>query len=57
MKKQQFEKLIEQNQQELRQAAQRGEDAVPYLERNKELIEAKRKLETRGLTEVQVQSE
>ncbi|MBI3193946.1 MAG: DNA primase, partial [Ignavibacteriae bacterium] len=32
IKKQQFEKLIEQNQQELRQAAQRGEDVVPFLE-------------------------
>ncbi|MBI3189096.1 MAG: DNA primase [Ignavibacteriales bacterium] len=51
LKKKVFDKLIEENQQGLKDAVQRGEDVVPYLERNKKFIEQKKGLDVRGLEE------
>ncbi len=49
IKKQMIDKLIEENQQALKQASQRGEDVVPFLELSRKLIESKRDLEAHRL--------
>jgi DNA primase len=43
-----LEKMMEENQQQLKSASQRGEDALPFLERNKQLHEEMKALEVRG---------